>query len=70
MLSSKLFLFVHIKFDNIAKTDKFFSAFLHKEAICSSNLNSIQDGGRGAGGQKWPPTSFSPATSTNVGIGP
>ena len=32
-------------------------------------LNPIQDGGEGVG-QKGPPTSFSPVTSTNVGISP
>ena len=32
-----------------------------------NNINSIPDGG---GGKKAPPTSFSPATSTNVEIGP
>ena len=31
------------------------------------NFNSIQDG---VGGQKGPPTSFSPVTSKNVGFGP
>ena len=34
--------------------------------MCCS-FNPIQDGGEG---QKGPPTSFSPATSTNVGFGP
>ena len=35
----------------------------------AEHLNSIQDGGGGGGrGQKGPPTSFSPVTSTNVGI--
>ena len=33
-----LFLFVLIKFDNLAKTDNFFPAFLQKEAMCSSKL--------------------------------
>ena len=34
-------------------------------------INPIQDGGRGGGGrQKGPPTSFSPVTSTNVGVSP
>ena len=28
-----LFLFVHMKFDNLVKTDNLFPAFLHKEAI-------------------------------------
>ena len=33
--------------------------------------NPIQDGGGGGGGgQKGSPTSFSPVTSTNVGISP
>ena len=32
-------------------------------------FNPIQDGG-GGGGQKGPPTSFSPVTSTNIGIRP
>ena len=30
----------------------------------------VVGGGRGGGGQKDPPTSFSPVTSTNVGISP
>ena len=34
-------------------------------------INPIQDGrGKGGGGQKDPPTSFSPVTYTNVGIRP
>ena len=34
-------------------------------------FNPIQDGGGGVGGgQKVPPTSFSPVTSTNVGVRP
>ena len=36
-----LFLFVHMKFDNLAKTDNFFLAFLHKEAIYSSKLKAL-----------------------------
>ena len=36
-----LFLFVPIKFDNLAKTDNFFPAFLHKEAMCSSKLKFL-----------------------------
>ena len=35
----------------------------------SSMFNPIQDG-RGGGGAKRPPTSFSPVTSTNIGISP
>ena len=35
----------------------------------SKAFNSIQDG-RGGGGQKGPPTTFSPVTSTNVGSDP
>ena len=31
-------------------------------------INPVQDGGEG--GKKAPPTSFSPVTSTNVGISP
>ena len=34
-----------------------------------SSFNPIQDG-MGGGGQKCPPTSFSPITSTNVRFGP
>ena len=42
MLSSKLFpLFVHMKFDNLAKSDNFFSAFLQKEAIDLSKLKVV-----------------------------
>ena len=37
--------------------------------VQSHILNPIQDGGGGAG-QKGPPTSFFPVTSTNVGIDP
>ena len=38
---------------------------------CKHKVNPIQDGGGGGGGeQKDPPTSFSPVTSTNVGISP
>ena len=37
-----------------------------KNKICSQ-INSIQDCGVG---QKGPPTSFSPVTSTNVGFSP
>ena len=33
-----LFLFVHMKFDILTKTDNFFPAFLHKEVKYSSNL--------------------------------
>ena len=39
----------------------------HINALFSSGLNPIQDGG---GRQKGPPTSFSPVTSTKVGFGP
>ena len=40
--------------------------------IFQKGLNPIQDGGVGGGGdcQKGPPTSFSPVSSTNVGISP
>ena len=43
----------------------------HKEGWCAHFmfLNPIQDGG-GEGGQKDPPTSFCPVTSTNVKIRP
>ena len=34
--------------------------------FCNGDFNPIQDGGRG--GLKRPPTSFTPITSTNVGI--
>ena len=36
----------------------------------ATNFNPIQDGGKngGGGGQKGPPTSFSPVTSANVRI--
>ena len=33
-------------------------------------LNHIQDGGGGAGAAQSPPSSYSPLTSTNIGIGP
>ena len=36
-----LFLFVSMKFNNIAKTGNFFEAFLHKEAIYSSKLKVL-----------------------------
>ena len=35
------FLLVHMKFENIARTDDFFQAFLHKEAIYSSMLKVL-----------------------------
>ena len=38
-------------------------------AIKRIKINPIQDRGKG-GGQKGPPTSFSPVTSTKVGLGP
>ena len=42
MPSSKLFpLFVHMKFDNLAKSDNFFSAFLQKEATDLSKLKVL-----------------------------
>ena len=40
-LIKTLFLFVHMKFDNLAKTDNFFPAFQHKEAIYSSKLRVL-----------------------------
>ena len=39
-----------------------------KAIIINRYINPIQDGV--GGGKKDPPTSFSPVTSTNVGIGP
>ena len=36
-----LFLFVHRKFDNLAKTDDFFPAFLHKRGIYSSKFKVL-----------------------------
>ena len=39
---------------------------IKKTLLFIRKLNPIQDGG----GQKDPPTSFSPVTSTNVGVGP
>ena len=38
-----LFLFVHMKLDDLAKTDNFFSAFQHKEAIYSSKFKVLSN---------------------------
>ena len=35
------FLSLHMKFDNLSKTDNFFSVFLHMEAIYSSKLKVL-----------------------------
>ena len=35
------FLFVHMKFGNVTKTDHFFPAFLHKKVIYSSKIKVI-----------------------------
>ena len=46
------------------------SQYFHKPfRSFGRNINPIQDPG-GGGGQKAPPTSFYPVTSTNVGISP
>ena len=37
-----LFLFVHMKFDNLVKTDNLFPAFLHKEAIINYIHKSVR----------------------------
>ena len=39
-------------------------------SLLASSVNPIQDGGSGGEGKKAHPTSFSPATSTNIGISP
>ena len=61
----------------IKYTNSILNKFFSSRISIGSSFNSIQDGGGwggvgvgGWGGQKDPPTSFSPVISTNVGISP
>ena len=62
-----------IKFESYQ--DKYIYIYIHMYIYIyiyiktNANFNPIQDRARG-GGQKGPPTSFSPVTSSNVGFGP
>ena len=55
-----------IKFSDIEIEKQKFHQHKRPTLIKNIDINSIQEGG----GQKYPPTSFSPATSTNPGVSP
>ena len=61
-MSSSLPMLLVMLFDHVAKLSNSRSQMFFKRGV----LNTIQDGGWGGGGQKGPPTSFFPVTSTNV----